>query len=1609
MHNKIVFTFLVLQCTLCLTIRVPVDWNDDSEVKDGQFVVTKDKIQTPQPPIYNEYFQYTANKPQFAIDIAAAHGVHSPEKHFESYPIRPHTGLTKPVLGQHQILNSDRHTYESYQPFLQNAGYSNYVTPVSTSFEVYHPYKDEQHALKEIYKDPVLDKIRNDLRNSKNRLQKHENEAGETDINEDEYLETPKKTDRNKIPEKNIPTQFEIHRPQRRPIYYRMPFRHNYREQILNDKLRHPWNQNIAKVTPNHYRPVKNHLYRLRQQHALKYDDEHNEYPQLPVPEGYNERPDGYDIYEKNKGKYIQLRNNFDESINNVVQQNRPNTNNKIELQSGYANDDSNNSQGEELFVPIKNYAQVRKTETIKHLPRKAALQDAENIEEIQNAPRLREAIKSTKAQIVYSEEGYEDAAYDHAGEQKHASDHERHGGYLKENEISGGKYKTPSVSANYEDNRGLVYRDQQLHGKKWKDSKQENEDEKESNDYSEDDDEDDLSSVIIDNLNIDNDSDRNKRNSDNLEMESSAELLLKNEKKEISDNSSANNSQHEVIKRETSFKIPEFDFNSTLPSDDEILKLSKTNVTLQKIQTEDITKNNKKIKYPYYLKNIKILNKNSPLRYAENIDFIPKKSKGGTEFYDSRSKHECSEVEDNVDVIPEKLNKDGNPDDNEESDGKTNEKKIDNNLKDKQRLKGLGDKIDCFKVKYFGENPLDSPFFNEEIIDSPEPITKPNLKVFETKKLDDKSNNKLFYYDSDIFSVLEKVQNKSNKLTNPLKNDLSIIKNRTLKNNTLLSQSNPLPEVLNITNNGLQKNTKLLENIQNSNLLNRPLDLANVTYKHFQNKEDVTKPPLSIRKKRATPFLYEPYKIIRDSQVQDSKKTTTSSNISPLIKQLQSSRVIDKVTTNIDKDQGKKNSKAYKDIGKVDRQKSPNEQIIDTKNSSFVDISSDKRRGEPRYEMRLTNHKTTYSPVENKRAISVEDYKTQIINDGTETNTKQVHSTVQAQPKRSISSKMTSRPYFDVSKYLPEVKESQNIAASNTIRKVIRTTTPEVTTDQTQRQKYNTDEDENEEYDEYEDDDDEDNEEEINITTTTTTTTTTRKPATRKRTRGTTTVKPIPIEKETEPMKLRLTTRFRNTPSTMKSIAHHHEVDKDPFQKVSKTENDSAKYTEKKRKSTKSTLVTDTKTYGEDDDDMTRKEVDALLRVKQDMHEYMPRYEKENKNKNIKNGDHSDDSAEEISDNNENEEEEEEEEEEDEDEDDDENDDDDDDEFDKEEDDNDHDDNDDSNHQNKKSNLEFTTSEPTKRTLIRTTVAPATTTESRSARIELKPTVLKKKFEMHEELPVNKSSPHITQFKQDIKEIEIIKEIKPKLKKKNHKNLEALDLFRDENLAEEINKLGDVEVFKENLNLKSGPKHGGNYRSLTSEDIQKEIVASKVRDNANMDDVETSPTQPRTRIKLDEERPSRRNKNFATRGQSSSNDNAKNTKFTDMDVIDARLNNMNTGNLKPKSTTHNNKSAKLIELDVDDEDDTSRMHGGNYKSYENRNTGRQMHGGNYKSAKIIQPEDSNKSRSRSKIRDARTNAAALLNDYVRAVPILTTTPAFILDPSKRMYYYVDS
>ena len=86
-------------------------------------------------------------------------------------------------------------------------------------------------------------------------------------------------------------------------------------------------------------------------------------------------------------------------------------------------------------FVPTKLYAQVRGTHTVKHLPKEDAIESAETDEEKENAARLKEVVKVSKANTVYTEEGYEDAGYDHAGQIRDADFHEGFARKLKENQ----------------------------------------------------------------------------------------------------------------------------------------------------------------------------------------------------------------------------------------------------------------------------------------------------------------------------------------------------------------------------------------------------------------------------------------------------------------------------------------------------------------------------------------------------------------------------------------------------------------------------------------------------------------------------------------------------------------------------------------------------------------------------------------------------------------------------------------------------------------------------------------------------------------------------------------------------------------------------------------------------------------------------------------------------------------------------------------------------------------------------------------------------------------------------------------------------------------------
>jgi hypothetical protein len=111
--------------------------------------------------------------------------------------------------------------------------------------------------------------------------------------------------------------------------------------------------------------------------------------------------------------------------------------------------------------------------------------------------------------------------------------------------------------------------------------------------------------------------------------------------------------------------------------------------------------------KYPFY-KSLpsETLSLYSPLRYATNPKAIPLKTEGGMEFYESRDNVQCPEIKGPQDVVPKRT-----------APGEWNKKPRPN----LPRLRGLGDKIDCMRNKYFGSDPLDNPFFRENTVGLPQ------------------------------------------------------------------------------------------------------------------------------------------------------------------------------------------------------------------------------------------------------------------------------------------------------------------------------------------------------------------------------------------------------------------------------------------------------------------------------------------------------------------------------------------------------------------------------------------------------------------------------------------------------------------------------------------------------------------------------------------------------------------------------------------------------------------------------------------------------------------------------------------------------------------------
>ncbi|VEN52650.1 unnamed protein product [Callosobruchus maculatus] len=410
----------------------------------------------------------------------------------------------------------------------------------------------------------------------------------------------------------------------------------------------------------------------------------------------------------------------------------------------------------EDQFVPVRLYAQVRHSEDEKHLPRSAA-----------DDERLKELVKDSKIHTVYTEEGYEDDAYDHAGHEKNAETGEafEEAGKLHDRKIV---KKIP---------------DKILEQTK-KDSDSEDAGSSDSS-----------SSASQETKNSSNDTVKNdylstKQNkvitakeandgSVKMEVEGEVKVVLKPEnstkvkqyskplpkvhknlKAKHDSEGKASLIEEKVLKKKIGKGRPA-SLPATTATTEDIGEILTEDIPATTSGTTAIPKRRNEIKvatvlslgkeeqpflevssrkrrkrgafdgnkYPYYRANA--LNPNSPLRYSEDLRNIPDKTRDDLAFYrQAETRFRCPEVDRSVDPVPDKVKEKVANEGQEEDEEDEENSDPSNHKRPSKRLNQLGDKIDCLKVQYFGVNPFDSPFFSESEVGPVRPVLNFNEKL---------------------------------------------------------------------------------------------------------------------------------------------------------------------------------------------------------------------------------------------------------------------------------------------------------------------------------------------------------------------------------------------------------------------------------------------------------------------------------------------------------------------------------------------------------------------------------------------------------------------------------------------------------------------------------------------------------------------------------------------------------------------------------------------------------------------------------------------------------------------------------------------------------------
>ncbi|XP_066153070.1 microtubule-associated protein futsch-like isoform X2 [Euwallacea fornicatus] len=453
--------------------------------------------------------------------------------------------------------------------------------------------------------------------------------------------------------------------------------------------------------------------------------------------------------------------------------------------------DDRNQSKGEEEFVPTKLYTQVRNTEDVSHLPSKK-----------DEHGKLKEVVKDSKVQTVYSEEGYEDAAYDHAGHEKKAEQDQDYAHVEKNKQAQRTQKKVkPEVVDDDEEEEDdeadsrtentkvvpiLDRPSEPLLDSITSDTSYPTEESKENEEASKG-----PNGTVNKSKNfraskaVTTTEVTDKDNGDiQLEIQSKVKFVVQpnnttkkekyvkifpkivkklskksqddvdgkklvtkseNEEKEINikgGEGTENLKEDSTTESSTVSSIEALTAKAFKKSNSKGKKVSRKKRATEESPYEEVEIDTDFIdnikhsfaspakpkgtdweKFPYY--NLPGINKDSPLRYVEDLKRAPVKHPGELSFYKKADQFECPDVVQEIQPIPEKIESaHANAKPEEENDDEDSKDAADEYPPYPEGPKiELGDKIDCLKLRYFGENPLDSPFFKEETIDTPKPI----------------------------------------------------------------------------------------------------------------------------------------------------------------------------------------------------------------------------------------------------------------------------------------------------------------------------------------------------------------------------------------------------------------------------------------------------------------------------------------------------------------------------------------------------------------------------------------------------------------------------------------------------------------------------------------------------------------------------------------------------------------------------------------------------------------------------------------------------------------------------------------------------------------------